>query len=37
VWVIGKDGKIAYRELVSDQGTEPDIDTLVAAVKRAAG
>lgn len=37
VWVIGKDGTIAYRELVADQGTEPDIDALVAAVKRAAG
>jgi thiol peroxidase len=37
VWVIGKDGKVAYRELVADQGTEPDIDALVAAVKRAAG
>lgn len=37
VWVIGKDGKIAYRELVADQGNEPDIDALVAAVKRVAG
>lgn len=37
VWVIGKDGKIAYREIVADQGTEPDIDALVAAVKKVAG
>ena len=37
VWVIGKDGKIAYREIVPDQGTEPDIDALVAAVKKVAG
>jgi thiol peroxidase len=37
VWVIGKDGTIAYRELVADQGTEPDIDALVAAVKKVAG
>ena len=37
VWVIGKDGKVAYRQIVADQGTEPDIDALVAAVKRAAG
>ena len=37
VWVIGKDGKIAYRELVADQGNEPDLDALVAAVKRVAG
>ncbi len=37
VWVIGKDGKVAYREIVADQGTEPDIDALVAAVKKVAG
>ncbi len=37
VWVIGKDGKIAYREIVPDQGTEPDIEKLVAAVERVAG
>jgi thiol peroxidase len=37
VWVVGKDGKIAYRELVANQGTEPDYDALLAAVKQAAG
>ena len=37
VWVIGTDGKIAYREIVSDQGTEPNYDALLAAVKRVAG
>jgi thiol peroxidase len=37
VWVIGADGKISYRELVANQGTEPDYDALLAAVKRAAG
>jgi len=37
VWVIGKDGIIAYREIVPDQSTEPDIEKLVAAVERAAG
>jgi thiol peroxidase len=37
VWVIGKDGKIAYRELVDDQGTEPNYEALLEAVKRAAG
>ena len=37
VWVIGKDGKVAYRELVDDQGTEPNYDALLEAVKRAAG
>lgn len=24
IWVISTDGKIAYRELVADQGQEPD-------------
>jgi thioredoxin-dependent peroxiredoxin len=37
VWVIAPDGKIAYRQLVANQGTEPDYDALMAAVKRAAG
>ena len=37
VWVIAPDGKIAYRQIVEDQGTEPDYDALVAAAKRAAG
>lgn len=37
VWVIGRNGVIAYRELVADQGTEPDYDAMMAAVKRAAG
>lgn len=37
VWVVGKDGKVAYREIVANQGTEPDYDALVAAVKQAAG
>ncbi len=36
LWVIGADGKIAYRELVADQGQEPDYDALMAAVKKAA-
>jgi thiol peroxidase len=34
VWVIGKDGKIAYRQLVANQSSEPDYDALLAAVKR---
>ncbi len=37
VWVIGPDGRIAYRQLVDDQGTEPDYDAMIAAVKRVAG
>lgn len=37
VWVIGTDGKVAYREIVANQGSEPDYDALLAAVKRAAG
>jgi thioredoxin-dependent peroxiredoxin len=36
VWVVGKDGKIAYRELVANQGTEPDYDAMMAAVNAAA-
>lgn len=32
-----KDGKIAYRQIVADQSTEPDYDALIAAAKRAAG
>lgn len=37
VWVIGTDGKVAYREIVVNQATEPNYDDLLAAVKRAAG
>ena len=37
VWVIGVDGKIAYREIVAEQGNEPNYDALVEAVKRIAG
>lgn len=37
VWVVGADGKIAYRELVANQGSEPDYDALLAAVKRVSG
>ena len=37
VWVIDKDGKVAYRELVDDQGIEPDYEALLAAVGRVAG
>jgi thiol peroxidase len=37
VWVVGPDGKVAYRELVANQGTEPNYESLLAAVKKAAG
>lgn len=37
VWVIGADGKIAYRQIVPDQGTEPELDPVIAAVKKTAG
>lgn len=37
VWVVGKDGKIAYREIVANQGNEPNYDAMLAAVKQAAG
>jgi thiol peroxidase len=33
VWVIGTDGKIAYREVVTDQTQEPDYDALLAAIR----
>ena len=36
VWVVGKDGKIAYREIVANQGSEPDYDAMMTAVKAAA-
>jgi thiol peroxidase len=37
VWVVGTDGKVAYRQLVANQASEPDYDALLAAVKHAAG
>jgi thioredoxin-dependent peroxiredoxin len=37
MWVVGKDGKIAYREIVGDQGNEPSYEPMLEAVKRAAG
>lgn len=37
MWVIGKDGKVAYRELVANQGNEPDYNAMLAAVKQANG
>jgi thiol peroxidase len=37
IWVIGTDGVIAYRQLVDDQGTEPDYDGMIAAVKKLSG
>ncbi|MBK9031234.1 MAG: thiol peroxidase [Myxococcales bacterium] len=35
-WVIGKDGTVAYRELVADQTTEPAYEPLIAAAVAAA-
>jgi thiol peroxidase len=32
VWIIDADGRIAYRELVANQATEPDYDALLAAL-----
>jgi len=37
VWIVGADGKIAYRQIVAEQGQEPDLDEVVAAVKKIAG
>lgn len=33
VFVIGKDGKIVYRELVAEQTNEPDYDKMLAALE----
>lgn len=37
VWVIDREFRIAYREIVSDQKNEPAYEPLMAAVKRALG
>ena len=37
VWVVGKDGKVVYREIVKEMATEPDYAKVVAAAKEAAG
>jgi len=34
VWIVGADGKIAYRQIVAEQGQEPDLDEVIAAVKK---
>ena len=36
VFVIGKDGKICYRQIVSELSEEPDYDSALAAAKTAA-
>jgi thiol peroxidase len=36
-WVIDRDGKIAYRDLVDEQADQPDYEALVAAVAQVAG
>lgn len=35
LWVIGKDGKIAYRQIVREQSTEPDYAPALSAAKAA--
>jgi thiol peroxidase len=37
VWVVGKDGRIVYREIVKEVSKEPDYDKVMAAAKEAAG
>jgi thiol peroxidase len=37
VIVVGKDGKVAYEEIVPDLSREPDYDKALAAAKAAAG
>jgi thiol peroxidase len=36
VIVVGKDGKVAYEEIVSEMAHEPDYDKALAAAKAAA-
>ncbi len=35
IWVIGRDGRISYREIVADQSAEPDYPALLAATAAA--
>jgi thiol peroxidase len=37
LWVIGPDGKVAYRQLVDQQGSEPAYEPALAAARAAAG
>ena len=37
VWVIGKDGKIVYKEVVREVASHPDYDRALAAARKAAG
>jgi thioredoxin-dependent peroxiredoxin len=37
VWLVDSSGKIAYREFVQQQGTEPNYDALLAAVAKLEG
>ena len=34
IFVINRDGKVAYKELVKEVSTEPDYDSAIAAVKK---
>jgi thioredoxin-dependent peroxiredoxin len=36
VFVIGKDGRVAYKELVSEMGNQPDYDRVLKAAREAA-
>lgn len=36
VWVVGKDGRIVYREIMSDVSHEPDYAKVIEAAKEAA-
>jgi thioredoxin-dependent peroxiredoxin len=36
VWVIGRDGKVAYRQIVSEMSTEPDYAAALKAAREAA-
>jgi thiol peroxidase len=36
IFVIGRDGRIAYRELVAEQSNPPNYDAALEAVRKAA-
>ena len=37
MWIIGRDGKVAYREIVPEMATEPNYDAAIEALKKVVG
>ena len=37
VWIVGRDGKIAYRQIVPEITTHPDYDAVLKAARGTAG